>query len=168
MLGIGKIFGIFEINWPSKDESVLRDEGYFKVMSFNVRLFDLYNWFHNKETRQNIFSFLNKQQADIVCFQEFYSSDSKKFLFKNEDTLLHFLDCKYSQIEYTLTLHKTDHWGIATYSKYPIVKKSSMHFAARGGNIFIMTDIKIGDDTVRVINTHLQSVKFGWSDYKFI
>src|SRR5258708_774698 len=35
MLGIGKIFGIFQINFPSKDESMLHNDGYFKVMSFN-------------------------------------------------------------------------------------------------------------------------------------
>ena len=31
-----------------------------------------------------------------------------------------------------------------------------------------MTDIKIGKDTIRVFNTHLESVHFGWNSYKFI
>lgn len=168
LLGLSKIFGIVQLNFSSKDEMTLRDEGYFKTMSFNVRLFDLYNWFHNKETRQKIFNFLQKEQPDIACFQEFYSSDKKDLSFRNVDTLVHYLGSKYSHIEYTLTLRKDDHWGIATYSKYPIVRKSARRFSKRGGNIFMMTDIKIGDDTVRVFNTHLESVRFNWSDYQFI
>ena len=43
-----------------------------KVLSYNVRLFDLYNWTHNKDTRNNIFSFLKDESADILCLQEFF------------------------------------------------------------------------------------------------
>jgi len=168
LIGIGKVFSIIQFNSQSKDEETLRKDGHLKVMSFNVRLFDLYNWFHNEETRNNIFDFLKKESPDIICFQEFYSTDRKKPEFKNSDTLKYFLNSKYTHIEYTLTLRKTDHWGIATYSKYPIVKKQEVHFAKKGGNVFIMSDIKIGNDTIRVFNTHLESVHFGWNSYKFI
>ena len=75
LLGIGKIFGIVQLNFSPQKEEVLKDKGYIKVMSFNVRLFDLYNWFHNTETRQQIFEFLSKESPDIICFQEFYTSD---------------------------------------------------------------------------------------------
>ncbi len=168
LLGIGKIFSIIQFNSQSKDEVTLRDENYLKVMSYNVRLFDLYNWFHNNETRANIFNFLHSESPDIICFQEFYSTDRKKPEFRNSDTLKYYLNSKYTHIEYTLSLRKTDHWGIATYSKYPIVKKQEVHFAKKGGNVFIMSDIKIGKDTIRVFNTHLESVHFGWNSYKFI
>ena len=168
ILGTGKIFSIVQINFSSEKEEVLKDEGYLKVMSFNVRLFDLYNWFHNTETRQKIFAFLKKESPDIICIQEFYTSDKKDPSFRNKDTLHHYLKAAFSQLEYTVSLHKTDHWGIATFSKYPIVGKGAKHFAKRGGNIFISSDIKVGDDTIRVINTHLESIHFGWSDYKFI
>ncbi len=167
LLGIGKILGIFQINFQSENEKQLSENGYIKVISFNVRLFDLYNWFHNKETRQNIFEFLKKESPDIICFQEFYTSDKKDPAFRNADTLKYYLQAAFSQLEYTVNL-KSDHWGIATYSKYPIVRKGAKHFAKKGGNIFIMSDIKIGEDTVRVFNTHLESIHFGWSDYKFI
>ncbi|HQV99002.1 MAG TPA: endonuclease/exonuclease/phosphatase family protein [Bacteroidia bacterium] len=168
LLGIGKIFGIIQFNSQSKDEKILREEGNIKVMSFNVRLFDLYNWFHNSETRDNIFHFLKSESPDIVCFQEFYSTDRKRPEFRNSDTLKYYLNSKYTHIDYTVSLRKTDHWGIATYSKYPIVKKQEVHFAKKGGNVFIMSDIKIGKDTIRVFNTHLESIHFGWNSYKFI
>ena len=168
LLGIGKVFSIIQFNPKSKEEKLLREDGNVKVMSWNVRLFDLYNWFHNDETRSNIFAFLKKESPEIMCFQEFYSTDRKKPEFRNADTVKYYLNSKYSHIEYTVTLRKTDHWGIATFSKYPIVKKQAVHFARKGGNIFIMSDIKIGKDTIRVFNTHLESIHFGWNSYKFI
>ncbi len=155
LLGIGKVFSLVQFNSQSKNEIELRKTGYLKVMSFNVRLFDLYNWFHNNETRNNIFNFLKDQSPDIVCFQEFYSTDRKKPEFRYADTLKYYLKANYSHIEYTLSLRKTDHWGIATYSKYPIVRKQEVHFAQKGGNVFIISDIKIGKDTISVFNTHL-------------
>lgn len=168
VLGIGRIASNFQFNFSPEKQEVLKEKGYIKVMSFNVRLFNLYNWFHNKETRQRIFDFLKKESPDIICFQEFYSSDKKENGFKNDDTLRHYLDAAFSQIEYTVTLRKTDHWGIATYSKYPIVNKEAIHFTKYGANTVIMSDIKIGNDTIRVINTHLESIRFAWSDYRFI
>src|SRR5205085_1428358 len=139
-----------------KEEVTLKKEGYLKIMSFNVRLFDLYNWFHNTETRQKIFDFLEKESPDIICFQEFYTSDGKNPSFRNEDTLRYYLGAKFAQLEYTVNLHNTDHWGIATFSRYPIINKESNHFAEHGGNIFITSDVKVGDDTIRIINTHLE------------
>ena len=168
LLGLGRLFSVIQFNSSSKSEKELRSENNIKVMSFNVRLFDLYNWFHNNETRVDIFNFLKDESPDIICFQEFYATDRKRPDFNNADTLHSILNAKYSQVEYSITLRNTDHWGIATFSKYPIVRKQNVHFAAKGGNVFIVSDIKINKDTVRVFNTHLESVHFGWNSYRFI
>jgi len=168
ILSLGNISGIFQFNFSNREEPELKADRYIKVMTFNVRLFNLYNWFHNTETRKKIFDFLEKESPDIICSQEFYSSDRKDMLFKNDDTLRHYLRAPYSQIEYTYSMRKTDHWGIATFSKFPIVRREATHFAQKSGNVFIASDIKIGNDTVRVYNVHLESVRFGYSDYKFI
>lgn len=168
VLGIGKVMGIIQFHPFTATPKTLVKNGYTKVMSFNVRLFDLYNWFHNSETRNKIFRFLNDESPDIICFQEFYSSENKKLHFKNDDTLKSLLNARYAQIEYTITLRETDHWGIATYSKFPIINKKTVHFSKKGGSVFIYSDIKIGADTIRVFNAHLESVKFGWKDYHFI
>ena len=40
--------------------------GDIKAISFNVRLFDLYNWTNNKETPNNILDFFVKEDADII------------------------------------------------------------------------------------------------------
>ena len=44
-----------------------------KIVSYNVRLFDVYNpnFEAGLETRNQIFQFLRREQPDVVCFQEF-------------------------------------------------------------------------------------------------
>ncbi len=48
-----------------------------KVMSYNVRLFDLYNWSNNKQTRNQIFELIDDETPNILCLQEFFYSEKK-------------------------------------------------------------------------------------------
>ena len=141
-------------------------EGKIKVLSYNVRNFDLYNWSHNKETKNKIFNFLKNESADIFCLQEFFQGDSGYF--ETIDTLTQLSQSVSRHVRYTLTQRKNHHWGIATFSKYPIIFKGVVPFKYKSNNICIFSDIKIGDDTGRVYNMHLQSINFGYSDYRFI
>ena len=167
--GLGKLPGIYQLRPKSSSAKIITtDTSAFKIMSFNVRLFDLYNWFHNTQTRRKIFHFLQEESPDVICFQEFYSSDKKPRNFKNDIALNEVLQAGYRHVEYTVTLHDSDHWGIATYSRFPIINRRAVHFQKHGGNIFIYSDIVFGKDTIRVFNTHLESVRFLREDYKFI
>ncbi len=139
----------------------------FKVMSYNVKLFDLYNWTHNIETRGKMFELIKNESPDIMCIQEFFTSDSHDE-FNNLDTLLKFQKAKYTHLEYTTTLRKIDHWGVAIFSSYPIVKNGKINFDTKSNNICIYSDILINKDTVRVYNVHLQSIRFDYEDYKFV
>lgn len=170
LIGFPKIFGIVEPRFSSGDEPVREKDKMMplKVMSFNVRLFDLYNWFHSNETREKIFDFLKRESPDIVCFQEYYSSDRRLAEFNNNKQVPLVLQTPYSHIEYTVTLRDSDHWGIAIFSKYPLINKQAVHFEKRGGNIFIYADVKAGEDTIRVFNTHLESIRFRNEDYRYL
>jgi endonuclease/exonuclease/phosphatase family metal-dependent hydrolase len=170
LIGFSRIFGIAELGFASSTEPERSAAGKFpvKVMSFNVRLFDLYNWFRNNETRGKIFDFLKNESPDIACFQEYYSSDRKLADFNNNKAVPKILSAPYSHIEYTVTARDSDHWGIAIFSKHPIVKKQAVHFEKRGGNIFIYADVRIGNDTIRVFNTHLESIRFRNEDYRYV
>jgi endonuclease/exonuclease/phosphatase family metal-dependent hydrolase len=137
-----------------------------KVISYNVRNFDLYNWSHNKKTRNKIVYFFKKESPAILCLQEFFQGDSGYF--ETIDTLKKITQSASPHIYYTVSKAKKYHWGIATFSKYPIVKKGVVPFKRKHNNICIFSDIKIEDDTVRVYNLHLQSIHFSSSDYKFV
>ncbi len=136
----------------------------FTVMSYNVKLFDLYNWTGNKKTRGKMFSLLANEKPDLLNIQEFYNEDSGTF--RNLDSLKSLLSFPYAHVEYTITLRKNDHWGVVTFSKFPIVNTGKIVFNTRNNNICIYTDLLIDGDTVRVYNMHLQSVSLGYADMK--
>ncbi len=138
-----------------------------KVTSYNSMLFDLYNWTKNKDSRNLILTSLAEINSDILCLQEFYNSEEVGD-FHNSDTLKRLLRLKYSHVEYTTTLRTTDHWGIALFSKYPIINKGKILFNTTSNNLCIYSDILVGKDTIRVYNIHLQSISFSKSDAKFL
>jgi endonuclease/exonuclease/phosphatase family metal-dependent hydrolase len=140
-----------------------------KVMSYNVRLFDLYNWTHNKETRDRIFAMLHREDPSILCMQEFYAHEAGGTEgFVTKDSLLanwKFTDCH----DVYPARSKYGHlMGIATFSAYPIVKKGVIHFPDDLNNLCLWTDLRIGTDTIRVYNAHLASIRFGDADYRFM
>ncbi len=150
----------------SSSELPDKSKKYIKVMSYNVKVFDLYNWTHNIETRNNIFDFIVDERADILCLQEFFSRDSSTL--DNVDSLTKFQKTKYVHVEYTTTVKRVHHFGIATFSAYPIIAKGKIDFGYKSNNICIYTDIKMGTDTLRVYNMHLQSIAFSKDDYKYV
>ena len=166
--GINILLGFVQYNVKTAPpQAVKNDSRFVKIMSYNVRLFDLYNWWHNLETRSKMFNLITDEAPDICCFQEFYHSEKGDF--HNLDTLTQFMNAKNAHVEYTISLRNTDHWGIATFTKYPIVNKGSIQFPGRVfNNSCIYTDIKIHDDTIRVYNIHLQSINFLKKDYYFM
>lgn len=138
----------------------------YKVMSYNVRLFDLYNWSNNTQTRNNMFSLLQEESPDIVCFQEFYYEDSNEF--NSLDTMVSFMKAKNIHVEVNTTVKKKNHFGIATFTTFPIINKGSIIFSHTSANRCLYTDMLINTDTVRVYNVHLQSIQFRKEDIAFL
>lgn len=139
-------------------------ENRIKVLSYNVRLFDLYNWSNNKDTRDKIISLINDEKPQILCIQEFFHDNTGYFptinsIKKIEGMNRHFL-------HNYVSMKDTAWWGIALFTSFPIVDKGVIEFEKSHGNLCIYTDLKINKDTIRVYNVHLQSVKFKPEDYK--
>lgn len=137
-----------------------------KVMSYNVKVFDLYDWNKNIDTRNKIFELIQNEDPEIACFQEYYHRDSSKFA--NTDSLLKHSKFNYYHIEYTSNIKPKQHFGIATFTNYPIVNKGKIDFGYKSNNICIYTDIVIAKDTFRIYNMHLQSIAFSKDDYKYV
>ena len=130
------------------------------VMSYNVKVFDLYNWTKNKETSSKILETIFNANADVVCIQEFYSDNSEHF------NMIKKLSKKYphSHVEITLTLRGTEKWGIATFSKFPIRRKEVIKFDNASHNLAIASDIFIDGKPIKIYNTHLQSIHLNYND----
>ena len=137
-----------------------------KVMSYNVKVFDLYDWNKNVDTRNKMFELIKSEAPEIACFQEYFHRDSSKF--SNTDSLLKFPKFKYCHVQYTTTVAKEHHFGIATFSNYPIINEGRVEFGYSSNNVCIYSDIVYLKDTIRVYNMHLQSIAFSKDDYKYI
>ena len=95
-------------------------------MSFNVRLFDLYNWTNNEEIKSKIIQLIKKQEPDIVCFQEYYYDNKKEFI--TREINLKELGMEYYHESFTDETNKNSLFGLATFSKFPIINKGDLEF----------------------------------------
>ncbi len=136
-----------------------------KLLSWNVRLFDLYNWRDNKRTRDAIFEVLRREDAGILCLQEFFHSSNNR-IFRTRDELVK--DMGYREHLGWAAEAYYEKFGVATFTRHPITGRGRVDFGRRTGNICIWTDIALGRDTVRVYNAHLASYHFGHDDHRFI
>ncbi len=116
----------------------------FKIMSYNVRLFNKFEWSEKNTIPIEISDFINSKNPDILCIQEF--SNNKDFDYS----------CfKYKHIVSTGDKIKT---GMAIFSNFKIVNSGNLAFKKTSNNT-IFADIKKGKDTLRVYCMHLQSIK---------
>lgn len=111
-----------------------------KVMTYNVRLFNKYNWIPEEHVGHRIAALVREEDPDILCLQEFHKAEEDLF----------------GQYPYRFLKYKTGRMGQVIYSRYPIVGKGSLDFPNSGNNA-IYVDLEIERDTVRVYNVHLQS-----------
>ncbi len=160
LLGWNHLGHLVRLNFNSSPA----ETGTIKVLSWNVRLFDLYNWSKNKQTRNKIFAFLKNEKADILCLQEFYESPEH---FPVLDTLRSLQQAGHVHTAYTLE-KQGQYFGIATFSVYPIVNKGFIDFNERTNNSCIYTDILKEKDTIRIYNLHLQSNTLNQEDIDFL
>lgn len=109
-----------------------------KVLSFNSESFS------GNENRN-----LSALQADIACFQEYSENEQ--------------IENQYVNKFVKLTTFSDDRAvGLAIFTHYPIVKQYgkiwNRHDHAPNINGFLCADVVYGNDTVRIVNTHLWSM----------
>jgi endonuclease/exonuclease/phosphatase family metal-dependent hydrolase len=165
LLGFNMFFKTFAFN---KEKPVGRYDDALKVLSYNVRLFDQFKWTGNQNyfTRNSVFEFVHHQQADVICFQEFFHGNEKYF-----PTIQPFLDKTEAEnyhVDYMKVVGDSKHFGLATFTRFPIVGKGSIRFDNAVANSGIYTDILFKNDTIRIFNFHLESIGFSKADQKFV
>ena len=161
ILGWNHLFNFYTFNWSSEEI-----EKPVKVLSYNVRIFNLYEMNQREKTRDEIFNFLLEESADILCFQEYYHQENS-VEFVTKDSMIPLLETPYYHERYTHEMLEKKYFGVATFSKYPIVHKGEIAFENDPNNFCIYSDINVGFDTLRVFNAHLGSIRFQKNDYDF-
>ncbi len=136
------------------------------VMSFNVRMLDYYNWTGVKDAHEKIFDLIRKENPDVLCIQEFYSTTGNG-PFSEHHILARLNQYKYKHIEYRSEKRERRNFGLVTFSKYPIVERGNLKFE-QTSNFSIHTDIEVKGQRIRVFNNHLESIRFTSKHLNFL
>ena len=138
-------------------------------MSFNVRVFDLYEQNRQQNHLEKEIALIKNEHPNIICIQEFYSSENKNQPdFNTLKRLQDEVGYKYFHFYNSSTMRQTDHWGIAIFSDFEIENSSDIDFGVHTENGACYSDIIIHQKKYRIINAHLQSVYFGKRDYSYL
>ena len=166
LIGYNHINNSFQFSSSSFENK----ENFMKVLSYNVRLFNVYKYNRDDKNRCNdrnkIFDFIKTEAPDIMCFQEFFYD--KSGYFKTIDTIVKFQEAKFYQTTFTSDVESNKYFtGVATFSKYPIINRGKVKFDKKSDNLCIFSDIIKGNDTIRVYNVHLESIRLSKEDEMF-
>ncbi len=112
------------------------------LLSYNVRLFNAYNWIDDTEIPDKIKRFVLQENPDIVSFQEYHPLGNELFNYP---------------YKYIKTNDQRKKFGQAIFSKYKIVNKGSLDFKNTQNNA-IFIDIIKNLDTIRIYNLHIESL----------
>lgn len=149
----------FNYNPAQKKESA-KDE--IKVMSYNVRNFEVYDHKNGKKKRDSIIAFIKNAQPDIICFQEAF--EGQKFIdFKQ---LGKTINLPHYHFEVGTVSAAGGKYGVAVFSKFPISSKESYQFGS-GGNVGTKVNVTINGQPTSIFNIHLQSANIENSYYNY-
>lgn len=139
-------------------------EGAFRMMSYNLRLFNYYENKGGADTEKKVFALLKAQHPQILCFQELYINGNAN---EKDQEIKKALGGKYYSHTRLIGRGKNKYYGIATYSKYPIVERGQITHPG-SSSLSIFTDIAIASDTFRIFNSHLQSFRLRSMERSFV
>ena len=165
LIGIPQIKKYYHIP-ISKSYAEVQEQGSFRVMTYNVEGFVAYDEETKKSrsTASSIVGFIREMNPDIICLQEFQSTRSFP-----EATLNEWLaEWPYRRMGYSITVKGTGVFGVALYSKFPIVADEDIRFE-NSSNGAVSVDVVIGKkDTLRVICAHLETTYVDRSNVEFL
>ena len=114
-----------------------------KILSYNVRLFNKFEWSDKKTVPVEISDFIKSKKPDILCIQEFSNA--------------HEFDYSYFPYKFILSKGNKIKTGQGIFSNFKIINSGEIVFPNSNNNV-IFADLKREKDTVRVYNMHLQSI----------
>ncbi len=141
----------------------IKDKNRIRVMSWNVEHFCINEHHLHPEKKDQMIELIQQVQPDIACFQEMVAGDSIR---KSINLVADFKTRMKMQYYYFSYRKYWDfdlyhHFGNIIFSKYPIVHHEMIeNHPGEYNSIFEYIDIVKNNDTMRVFNIHLQSLKF--------
>jgi endonuclease/exonuclease/phosphatase family metal-dependent hydrolase len=144
------------VQYTGKASKLKKD---FIMATYNTQLFGAMS---SANTFDTVLHKVKTDSLDILCLQEVYAQ---------KDLKKHLLDLKEAgnfKMYSFFRLQPERPYGMAILSKFRIVGSGKVGIGSNTGNMAIWVDMLVNDDTVRVYNLHLQSIRFNKKDYDFI
>jgi endonuclease/exonuclease/phosphatase family metal-dependent hydrolase len=158
-IGFTHFSNYIKLSKPSGDKT-----NTFKVISYNVRLFNYFESKNGTVSEKKVLEFLKSQNPDIICLQEFFVLGIPTL---KESEIIKALGGKYYSHMKLIGSGKNKFYGIITLSKFPIVRKGEIVHPG-SSSLSIYTDVVIKSDTFRIYNNHLQSFRLKTMERSFI
>ena len=159
LISWGSIRTYYPINAPDTKE-LPKDA--IKLMTYNVMGFAYKD--HTADQPNPIIEYINRENPDIICFQEYIVYKNKQIL--NERTINKALN----NYPYKRTMcfeQDAEHdYGIAIYSKFPIIASERINYQStfNGSGLFY---INVHNKKLAIINNHLESNRITQKDKEF-
>ena len=151
------------------------EPGNVSLLSANVRIFNVYSQLRDPDdaSSKNFIRWLATSPADVLCLQEYYnepggSPDGSK-VFRSEAALGRGSG-RHSFVSTSLTNRIGAEFGLAIFSRFPIVRRGIIPFGKLTQNHAMWADLARPAtpghrrDTIRVFNVHFQSMSMAESD----
>ena len=158
-IGFTHFSNYIKLTRPSGDKS-----NTFKVLSYNVRLFNYFENKHGITSEKKVIEFLKSQKPDIICLQEFFLTGKPAV---EESLMIDELGGRYYSHMKVSESVKNRYYGIITLSKFPIIRRGEIIHTG-SSSLSIYTDVVIQNDTFRIYNNHLQSFRLMRMERSFI
>lgn len=140
-----------------------------KVMSYNAKAFNIYEE-NQKSLNRQVVHFLQNEQPDILCIQEYSYDNTGKSGFNSTEAILNALNVKDNEKTHRVMLPYKNklgyQFGMAVFSKYRIVDGGFVEMADSSSNKSMYVDIRFNGDTLRIYNIHLASMHLDSTDYQ--
>lgn len=142
-----------------------------RVLSSNVRIFNVYPQLRDPDlaSSKKLIQWVADNPAEIICLQEFYneprSSTSKEKDVFNSVERIGVRSGRQSFVSRSLTNRVGAEFGMAIFSRYPILRRGTVNFGKLTQNHAMWADLRLPNkDTIRVFNFHLQSMSLDERD----
>ncbi len=171
VLGIQQILAVFSFHLTKKFISE-KEPNTLRVLQWNVM-----SWNQPEEKkyiengghalRPLMMDVVQTQNADVLCFEEFFESKDTT-IFKSNITTITQMGFPFHYFVPVKNRHIDNRSGIIIFSKNPIVDTASFNLNLdKKGEHLIYADIKVKDKIFRVFATHLIPIKFAdWENQR--
>lgn len=148
---------IMQKHFLTGSQEVHQNRKVYKILTYNVQGFTNINFGSSKAQRKiKIVDFVNEQDPDVLCMQEYLLKQALQVHYPNEITY------EIRMPEKVFSYYSTSIYGsvycLKIASKYPVINHGSI-YSPQSESFAMYADIRFPEGVIRVYNLHLESVK---------